>query len=489
MAGIAAAAAAVERGWTVELFEARGQLGGRAGGFFEPRLARLLDISPHVVLGCCAELLRLLRQSGSLEMFARMERLHFFAPDGRRYDVVPSRWLPPPLHLLPGLLRLGFLTWKERWEIVRGLRKLARVQRPPASEQPSRPTTDGGIAGAARVADSLFNFPFPATPAEPQQPAEQQYSVQEPSIGEWLRDEGQSPRAIERFWAIFLESALGESIDRISLWAARKVFVEGFLASRDAGTMYLPRTGWRAVFARLAEWLQVHGVVLHLGRRVERLEGDAQGAREIVLADGGRRDVDYVILAVPWWRLPGLLCPALRQAIPSLPRLKELQAAPITAVHLCFDRPITTLPHAVLVGRTSQWFFAAGVCGPPARPGEESAGEAGEKNTVSAHYCQVVISAAHRLLGVPAAELIARVSGELAELWPAAAAARLLYARAITHRSAVFSPQPGGEENRLPQGTPVPNLALAGDWTATDWPATLESAVRSGRSAVAVWQV
>jgi uncharacterized protein with NAD-binding domain and iron-sulfur cluster len=158
----------------------------------------------------------------------------------------------------------------------------------------------------------------------------------------------------------------------------------------------------------------------------------------------------------------------MRAAMPSLAQLASLLTAPITAVHLWFDRPISPLSHAVLVGRASQWiFFDRATTGNP-----------------PAHYCQAVISASHVLIGRTRQEILAIVRQDLESVWLAARGAALLHWRAITHRSAVFSPRAGIDQLRPPQRTPIPNLFLAGDWTATGWPVTMESAVRSGYLAV-----
>jgi uncharacterized protein with NAD-binding domain and iron-sulfur cluster len=131
-----------------------------------------------------------------------------------------------------------------------------------------------------------------------------------------------------------------------------------------------------------------------------------------------------------------------------------------------FDRPITSLAHAVLVGRLSQWVFnRAG------RPGAE--GESG-------YYYQVVISASHDLAGRAREDIVEQVRGELSDIWPEAGTARLIRARVVTEHGAVFSPRPGIEALRPAQQTSRPRLLVAGDWTATGWPATMESAVRSG---------
>ncbi len=152
-------------------------------------------------------------------------------------------------------------------------------------------------------------------------------------------------------------------------------------------------------------------------------------------------------------------------------QLDRIQAAPITAAHLWFDRPITPLPHAVLIGRLSQWLF-------------NKNGLAARAESPPSHYYQVVISASHGLRSRDRREVVNQICGDLRAVWPAARGARLMRWRLITEPEAVFSSRPGLERSRPSQVTPVSNLLLAGDWTATDWPATMEGAVRSGYLAV-----
>ena len=135
-------------------------------------------------------------------------------------------------------------------------------------------------------------------------------------------------------------------------------------------------------------------------------------------------------------------------------------------MHLWFDRDCIDLPHAVLVNRVSQWVFR-----PDAAEGRQSG------------YCQVVISASRGLLGGDREALVATVVAELRETFPAARDAVLVDARVVTDPTAVLSVRPGVDAFRPAAGTAVPNLFLAGDWTATGWPSTMEGAVRSGRLA------
>ncbi len=415
LAGLAAAATAAEHGLHVELFEQGETLGGRAGSFRDPQTGQLVDYCQHVAMGCCTNLADFCRRTGVADCFGRYRRLHFFAPDGTRHDFAPAGWLPAPLHLVPGLMRLRYFTLGERWDIARALWWLAREP----------------LAGG-----------------------------DDETIGEWLCRNGQSARAIEQFWSVVLLSALSETVDRASLAAAKKVFVDGLLAHAQAYELLVPQLPLGEIFdRRVAAWLADRNVVIHQGTRVKQIDGDARRATAVVLPDGTRRQFDFIVVAVPWRRVCALFPESMLAAMPALRRVEGIQPAPITAVHLWFNRPITRLPHATLVGRLSQWIFEG-------------------------QYLQVVISGSHGVAGREREDILAEVRRDLEAVWAEARGARLLHWRVITRPAAVFSARPGLEKIRPDQHTPVENLMLAGDWTATGWPATMEGAVRSGYLAV-----
>ena len=422
LAGLAAAAALCERGFQVEVFEARRRLGGRAGSYLDQESGELVDHCQHVAMGCCTNFLDFSHRTGILKLFERHRTLHFFGPQGERCDFRPSSWLPAPLHLAPAFQGLSYLSPEERRSIAWTLLKLARL---PAKEQPGDPT-----------------------------------------IGQWLIAQKQSPRCIERFWQVVLVSALGESLDRASLSAARKVFVDGFLAARGASDVLVPKVPLAELYQRVAEWLERRGVRVQLQSPVTDVDLD---------------DRRMVILAVPWRRVGELLSPHIRNRLgESIAVIDQMSSAPITSVHLWLDRPIMALPHAVLVGRLSQWVFARG----------RRTGDGGQETLVpqespvssplSPSYYQVVISASHDLAGRQRDEVVREVRGDLEAIFPAAREAQLLRWQMITEQEAVFSVRPGLDQVRPRQATSIPNLFLAGDWTATGWPSTMEGGVRSG---------
>jgi squalene-associated FAD-dependent desaturase len=298
-----------------------------------------------------------------------------------------------------------------------------------------------------------------------------------PTMRAWLQAQGQSDTAIEQFWTVILVSALGESLDRVSVSAARKVFVDGFLASSEASSLYVPNSPLELIYGqRLLHWLGEHDVEVHLSAAVEHIE---LGHRpRVVMAGGEAREFDYVVVAVPWRQAAALFDLESRSRLPTLEIASRLQPAPISAVHLWFDRPIMDLPHAVLVGRLSQWIFNHGAS--PSGTSENRNASTVDKPARGSHYYQVVISASHELCGRDRDAVVAEVIGELATIWPEVATARLVRARLVTEPFSVFSVAPGTEQWRPAQRTHDPRLLLAGDWTATGWPATMEGAVRSG---------
>jgi squalene-associated FAD-dependent desaturase len=431
VAGLAAAVAAVEQGFQVELFEQGLALGGRAGSYHDAQADQLVDLSPHVAMGCCTNLLDFCRRTETADGFNRYATLYFFGPDGRRYDFAATRWLPAPLHLMPGLRRLGYLTGRDRRAIGRAMLRLARHRQPDAADAPT--------------------------------------------MGEWLRRQKQPQDAVRRFWAVVLESALGDTLDHVSVAAARKVFVDGFMATRGAYEVLVPRFPLGEIWQRAGAWLTSRGAKLHVRTRIEQLDVDGQRFLGIVLADGPCRRFDHVVSAVSWKQLGKLLGTELLAQIPLAEAGAGLNSSPITAVHLWFDRPIMDLPHAALIGRLSQWVFQSTL---PSPTGTGAGGEGG-----AFHYT-VVISASHALVGRDSKEVLQEVLGDLQAIWPTAGEAKLVHHRALTQPGAVFSVRPGIEAIRPAQQTPIEGLYLAGDWTATSWPATMEGAVRSGYLAI-----
>ena len=278
---------------------------------------------------------------------------------------------------------------------------------------------------------------------------------------------------MNRYWATVLVSALNERLEQMDVGHARKVFLDGFLRNRHGFQMEIPLVPLGELYGtRLETWLRAHDIEVRLttGRPQHR----ARWPEGSVLRSGERIAADFLVLAVPFDRVRGLIPDELAARIPGLAGLDALRASPITGVHLWFDRPVCPLDHVVTVGRLIQWVFNHTAIQGRAVPAVGSEGEN------QGQYLQLVISAAYDLLPLDNAAILAAVLAELAEIWPAARSARLLRSWVVTEHGATFAVRPGVDALRPPQRTPVAGLFLAGDWTATGWPATMEGAVRSG---------
>jgi hypothetical protein len=326
------------------------------------------------------------------------------------------------------------------------------------------------------------------------------------TAGDWLRDEGHSPDACRRFWAVVLTSALSETLERASLAAARKVFVDGFFQSKDAYQLWVPNEPLGTLFDQpVGTWLENRGVTIHRNSPVRRLVVENQTARALETADGRLHSFDQILAAIPSHRFLRLLEASEikgtdsffpKRCLSPLSESREenekkqttekaaekgtgtfcsktsqspfpLEHVPITAIHLWFDRPVSTLPHAVLVDQRGNWMFRP----PWAEP----------------TYAQLVVSESRSMLGLTRSERDAIVRQLADELIQTVAdksqpAPQLLRHHTITHPRAVFSVTPDSDEYRPDSKALSPqiqNLHLAGDWTATGWPATIEGAIRS----------
>lgn len=286
--------------------------------------------------------------------------------------------------------------------------------------------------------------------------------ARDPSFQEWLTRHAQTPRTVARFWGLVLTSALNETPDRIGLRYARKVFLDGFLRHRRGFEVEIPTVPLGRLYgAELQGWLESHGVHVLFNQGAKSLRMEGNRVRSVELRQGEPLHADWYVAAVPFDRLLDLLPAEVVDANPTFANLRRLETSPITSVHLWYDRPVMTWPHLVLVDCVGQWVFRRGVEG-------------------TEHYLQVVVSAARQFRGLGHEEIKRQVVEELSRLLPAAQPGALLRARVVVEHAATFSAVPGVDQWRPVQTSPVENLLLAGDWTATGWPATMEGAVRSG---------
>lgn len=274
------------------------------------------------------------------------------------------------------------------------------------------------------------------------------------SFAEWLRATRQSARSIERFWTPIIVSACNARPDACDAAAAIKVFRDGFLRSAKAASMGVPRVPLAELYAQTPDLLASAGGSVRLGAAVESVE-----AGGVTLRGGERLDADAVVLATPFAATANLLAASPVDAAAVVDDLRTLRHSTIVAVHAEFDEPVTDLSHAVLLEASFDWLFLK---------------DAGRR-------VHAVASAAEPLAERSGEELVAELAGELRARFGVTAGPT--WSRVVKERRATFLVEPGVDARRPRVDELAPAVWLAGDYTATGWPATMEGATRSGRAA------
>jgi zeta-carotene desaturase len=279
----------------------------------------------------------------------------------------------------------------------------------------------------------------------------------------WLRRHGQTARAIDRFWKTVLVSALNEELNRVSCRYAAQVFRESFMNSAEAGRMGVPSIPLSQLYSAAIDYIRARGGEVLLRCSVNSISPCSKSVMAVTSA--GERSFDNVVLATPFQSAAALLpSDEISEAIKR--NLQRFESSPITGIHLWFDREITPLPHAVLLDRTIQWMFHK------SKFQHEREGRGS--------YVELVVSASRSLVQKSREEVLELALRELAEFFPIVNKAKVLKAAVIKEVYATYSVLPGLDQFRPPSRTGGSRLYLAGDWTASGWPATMEGAVRSG---------
>ena len=444
LAGLAAACALADSGFRVTLCERRPYLGGRASSYEHPGTGEVVDTCQHVLFRVCTNLVEFYRRIGVEDKIRWYDKMTFIEPGGRA-SVMRASPLPAPLHTAPSFLQFPFLTLNDKFSISRAIAALTFREQPDTGH----------------------------------------------SFQDWLLHHGQTGNAIQRFWKPILISALSEDLDLISISSAAQVVRES-MKSPEARHMGVPSIPLTDLYNRAGDYIRSGAGEIRFRSPVESFSPESSRVRIRV---GDREEMfDYLVLALPFNRLERVF-PDAAEAVPLREKLAHFESSPITGIHLWFDRQISDLDHAVLLDRTIQWMFhksrllqTRGENGP--REGNSHKRE-GHKFTLAepavtnawppeSSYIELVVSASKTLVDKSRAEIVGLALKEVREFFPAAQAANLVKSTVIKELHATYSPRPGIDAHRPPQSTPWPRVFLAGDWTATGWPATMEGAVRSG---------
>jgi squalene-associated FAD-dependent desaturase len=420
LAGISAACALADAGYRVQLLERRPYLGGRASSYEHPGTGEVIDNCQHVLIGRCTALIDLYRRLGATASIRWYDHFTFLTPGGKASVIQPG-FLPAPFHSSLAFLRAPAFSLADKLAIARGLSAFLRGLPPDSTED----------------------------------------------FAHWLRRHGQTERAIARFWQPVLVSALNEDLDRISVHYAAKVFRESFLLSPQAGRMGIPAIPLSELYGSAIDYLRARSGEVSLRTSVTGIARSENGW--MVTAGDRSYAADAVILALSFEAMAALL-----PALPPSPAAENLAAqlaqfehSPITGIHLWFDREVTALDHAVLLDSTIQWMFNK----TRLQPAHRAAGE---------NYLELVVSSSKSLVSPQRQEIVDLALRELDRFFPAAASAALLKAAVVKEVRATYSIRPGLDRIRPGSASPWPGIFLAGDWTSTGWPATMEGAARSG---------
>ena len=424
LAGLSAATALADAGIRVQLLEKRPYLGGRATSYALPDGSHV-DNCQHVTLGCCTNLADFYRRAGAESKIRHYDRL-FFADKTGRVSSISSSPLPPPFHMGISFLRFGALAYRDKRAIGEGMLRIARAG--------GRPPDAIGV-----------------------------------TMLEWLRRNRQTEAAIQRFWRVVLVSALDEELDRTDAHYGIDVFWKAFLANRNGYVLGIPSAPLSDLYAGCRQAIERQGGEVRTRAVVRGIRMASGKFESLSLDDGTEARADACIAAVPHDTLLEILPEEMRER-EIFRNLRRLRTSPITGVHLWYDRKVLDKPFLTLLAHTVQWIFNKSLL----------YGGNGDSGSAGGQYLQLVISASYDLIPRSRQEIIDLCVKEVQEVLPLARGAQVSKATVVKEVHATFSPDVGSDSWRPPQEIGVPGLFLAGDWTRTGWPSTMEGAVRSG---------
>lgn len=438
LAGLTAALELAEAGVLTTLVEKRPYPGGKTFSFQDPRNGIELDNGQHIYLRCCTAYRGLVRRLGLLDSMREQDQLRIPVLDpetGRTSAIAATKGLPAPLHLGASILRYQHLGWREKLGLGRAIWPMLRM----------------GAAGRRELDDVSF--------------------------GAWLRAHGQSPETIASFWDLIVLPTCNDRSDAVSARQAIMVFQVGLLTDAHGAEIGIPAVGLSGVADAALTAFEAAGGEVRLGRSVVGLDADGERVTGVQLRNGDRIAAAGVVLALPPAQAHTVLPEAWQERFSAL---TVLETSPIVNVYVHFDREVMREPFIAVLDSAVQYVFNRtrihGLPGSGLGHGQDR----GQWLTCS-------LSGAEKESSLPQEEIAERAVAGLRRAFPAAQDAELLAWQVVKEQEATFRASPGAARHRLGASTSIPNLLLAGAWTDTEWPATMESAVRSGQTAAATW--
>lgn len=428
-AGIGATIQAIEQGCDVLVIEGRPYIGGRARSFIDKDTGEIIDNGQHVMMGCYGAVLHILRRLGTEQLLYRQKALSvtFFDQNGEA-DILDAGYLPGKLGIAVGILMLKKLSWQSRMQALMFAVRLRLMKK---------------------------------------------QSVGETSL-EFLRRMNQTEESIRRLWEPLILATLNAHPSTADATLLIEVLQRAFFGGREASQMLIPRNGLSELLAPFVPYVQSHGGQVMLSTSVESLKYHAETSTVSVIAEGKEYHADTIISCIPSFALQRIASPSLLgEHTYSL--LGDMVFSPIVSLYLWFDRDFMgDIRFCALLQTVTQWVFNRRLlceCSDELR--EQYPG-----------HIALTISAGTQIVGEQAESVVALCLEELRRCFPGASDATLLSWKVIKEKQATFLAIPPIEARRPEQKTYAKNFFLAGDWTKTGLPATLEGAAQSGIDAI-----
>ncbi len=423
-AGITAAVELSKAKKRVLVLESKSYLGGRARSFEDTATGETIDNGQHILMGCYTSLLYVFKELKTDCLLTRQNALsvNFIDSDGRR-DLLNTSILPGKLGVALGILNLQNISWRSK---LRAIQFAVLLQ-------------------AGRV------------------------KTENLTAQKFLEKHRQPVEIIERFWEPIILATLNSTPHQAAASLLVEVLKRAFFGGRTASQILIPSLGLSSLFAPFPDWLENHGGKLMLGTSVHSMEINEGIISRVITSGGEELTAKTIIAALPPKQLLRIL-PQELQSHPKFDALHEYQFSPIVSVYLWFDRDWCDIDFAAMLGTKTQWIFNR----------RKIAKAEPLLRTKFPGHISLTVSAGDELVDIHPEQVVLLCVEELKRAFPKATDAQLLSWKVIKEKSATFLATPAMGNRRLPAETFIPNLFLAGDWTDTSLPATLEGAAQSG---------
>ncbi len=427
LSGLSAAVELSSHGRRVLLLEQRKHLGGRTHSFIDDTTGDIVDNGQHLLMGCYHETRRYLRTIGSAHLATLQPGLRINFVDPRKgLLTLAASTLPSPLHVLGGLVRMSHLSVPDRLRLMRVGKELLRTS-----------------VDKERVLDAL-------------------------TVDEWLSSLGQSKNTKAYLWDTIAIGSLNDSPSKVSALLFFRVLRAAFMGTREDSSLLIPNVGLSTLLVDPAiRYVLGHGGAVRTGLRIDEAVVHNERIASLRSGSGELLEASSFVLAVPFFDLSSIISDEL--VAPGIPLFVS---TPIVSINLWFDREIFPLEFAAVLNSDIQWIFnRSKIC------------SAATGGPLERQHLSLVISGAEAYVEFTKEHIVEIAMNDLRRVLPAIDKARMINSLVIKERRATFSPRPGLESCRPDTRTRFRNAFLAGDWTNTGLPSTIEGAVRSGRMA------